>query len=406
MIKKLEESSNTFRRDFDREMDRSSLNGTSAEDRYNDNVADYENALDDLRRKFDRSDSWWQSRGDVQEVIASARPVNQMINALPFRQRIESRWNNMRNDLNKLADTYDLPGLNGGGWTGGNGDWNGNNGNWNGSGQMGDVPSWAVGTFYGRGGNGEDVRLVIERGGRVTADIGGSVSYGTIYKSTLRINGAESRVTRLNNGISTQRMDNGLRIDYSKTYSGGGGWDGGQSGNVPSWATGTFYGRNPNGEYIQLTINRNGTAVANIDGRVTNGKVYGEQLNISGASSRITRIRDGIRTTTDYGLSIDYTRTNNGGWNPGNIGGGQKGDVSSWAVGTFYGTNPADGSRITLTITRDGSVTVNSNGNVDYGSVFRDRLTINGATANIERTRNGIRTTRPDNGLSIEYVKR
>ena len=36
-----------------------------------------------------------------------------MMNSLPFRRNLERQWTKMRNDLNKLADTYDLPGLNG-----------------------------------------------------------------------------------------------------------------------------------------------------------------------------------------------------------------------------------------------------------------------------------------------------
>ena len=43
------------------------------------------------------------------------------MNNATFRRNLERQWNRLRNDINKLADTYDLPGLNGGGWNGGPG---------------------------------------------------------------------------------------------------------------------------------------------------------------------------------------------------------------------------------------------------------------------------------------------
>jgi hypothetical protein len=55
MITKLEKSSNTFRKEFDRQLDRSPLNGTREEDRLNGIVRDYETALDRLRREFGTS---------------------------------------------------------------------------------------------------------------------------------------------------------------------------------------------------------------------------------------------------------------------------------------------------------------------------------------------------------------
>ncbi len=309
IINKLEQSSNTFRAEFDRSMDRSNLNGTSSETRFNRTVADYENSLDRLRSDFDRNDSWWESRNNVTAVMREARPVNDMMTSLPFRQRLEAQWNRMRADLNSLADTYDLPGLNGGGWNGGGG---GNGGGWNGGGQMGNVPNWAVGTFYGRSGN-DDITLVVNRNGRVTADIGGQVVNGTMYRNTMNIDGGTARITRLNNGISAVRTDNGLRIDYLKTNNGGGGgWnpgDGdGQQGDVPNWAVGTFYGQNQ-GQPITLTISRNGRVIANVDGRATYGTMYRDTMTLDGATVRISRLDNGISAVrNDNGLRIDYSR--------------------------------------------------------------------------------------------------
>lgn len=205
IIAKLENSSNVFTREFDSQMDKSSLNGTSEEDRLNDIVRNYDDSLDDLRREFDRNNTWWESRNDVQNVMSDAQRVNQMMNSLSFARKLERQWNNMRKDLNKLADTYDFPALDGTGFGGGGG------------GNVGNVPNWAVGTFYTRnpqtGGN---ITLTINSNGNVTINSDGSVSYATMNGDRLNNNGIEARVTRTNNGIRTTRTDNGERIDYQR----------------------------------------------------------------------------------------------------------------------------------------------------------------------------------------------
>jgi hypothetical protein len=160
-IRRLEDSSNQFKVDFDRFLDQSNLNGTKDEDRINRIVRDYENSLDRLRGNFDSQREWWNARGDVRNVMSNARNVNQMMVNLPFGRRLERRWRTMRSDLNRLAETYDLPPL---------------------SNEYGDsgiivrpgvpvgpsrVPEWAIGTFRGMTDSGE-TQLTISPEGTAT----------------------------------------------------------------------------------------------------------------------------------------------------------------------------------------------------------------------------------------------
>ena len=409
IISKLEESSNTFRRDFDRAMDRSNLNGTSTEDRYNGNVRDYENSLDRLRRAFDRNNSWWDTRNDVSNVLSSAQTVNTMMNSISFRRNLERQWTNMRNDLNTLADTYDMPGVEGGGWNGG-GVWGGV---W-GGGNVSNPPNWAQGTFYGTGPDGSQIPLTIDGQGYVTAVIGGNSSRGTYYRGSLYINGASSSVSQSGNGIRTTRNDNREVINYSRNSSGGnwgnnGGNNGGNWGNngrvstPPSWAVGTFYGTGPDGSQIALTIDGQGYVNATVGGNSNRGTYYNGTININGANSRVSKWGNGIRTTrSDNREVINYTRNNTGGnWGNNGIGVGNR--PTSWAIGTFNARNPQSGGTIFLTITSEGQVTVNMDGNMSYGTMSGSTLTINGISSTVTRDGNGIRTTRNDNGERIDY---
>ncbi len=258
------------------------------------------------------------------------------------------------------------------------------------------VPDWATGTFTARNPQtGGTIILTIERNGNVTANLDGAVSSGNYNDKRLTINGVTSKVKRLDNGIRTTRNDNGERIDYTR----GGNSGGGGNGNVPDWAVGTFTARNPqSGGTITLTIDRNGYVTANLDGTVNNGNYNDGRITINGVSSDVRRDGSGLRTTrTDNGERIDYVRS-------GGNGGGNGGNVPSWAVGRFYASNPQNGEVIGITIESSGSVTVNFNGAVSYGTMNDDRLTINGVTSKVKRLKNGIRTTRTDNGERIDYI--
>lgn len=307
IISRMETSSDSFRRNFDRAMDNSNLNGTEAEDRFNNIVRDFENSVDRLRREFDRSDSWWESRNNVQDMIRDARPVNTMMVSLPFRRNIENQWSALRNNVNTVADTYDLPGLNGGGWNGGGGD-----GGW-GGGQTITPPNWAQGVFYGRAPDGSQITLTVSRNGSVNANINGAMSYGTFTRGNyLSIGGATARVTRQGNGILTSRTDTGERISYSRSGWGDGGSGGGGGNQIspPSWARGTFFGSGPDGSPITLVIASNGAVTVDIGGNMSYGSfTQGNVLSINGAYARVTSISRGIRTVrTDNGEVINYRR--------------------------------------------------------------------------------------------------
>lgn len=316
MISKLENSSDKFRRDFDKAMDNSRYNGTSAEDEYNNNVRDFENALDQLRRDFNRTNSWWETRNQVSDVVNQGQNVNSMMNSISFRRTLERQWNNMRSDLNTLADTYDLPGLNGGGWNGGGwngGGWNGGNngGGWNNGGQTSTPPSWAQGTFYGTAPNGSQITLTIDSSGRATAVIGGSPTYGSYYRGILTFNGNQARLNKTNAGLETVSTSNRETIQYSRNSWGGGG-GGNTGGRPPSWAIGTFRSTNsPTGGSIIMTINRDGNVYVSMDGGAagSSGTLDGSLLTIGVNTARVYRQGNGFRTvsTTD-GQTIYYVK--------------------------------------------------------------------------------------------------
>src|SRR5688572_24116422 len=168
IIRRLEDSSDEFRVDFRRELDRSNLS-SSQKNTYRRQVDTFENATDRLRSNFDSQNNWWNSRSQVQNVVANSRPLNITMNAIGFRRNIERQWNQLRNNVNTLADTYDLPGIAGGGWTGGGGGGGG-------GGNAQRPPNWAVGTWYWLEGYGRT--MTIASNGQITLYNNGRTSRG------------------------------------------------------------------------------------------------------------------------------------------------------------------------------------------------------------------------------------
>ncbi|MBA2647184.1 MAG: hypothetical protein H0U81_10325, partial [Pyrinomonadaceae bacterium] len=109
IIRQLESSSNDFRRNFDRALDRSRIDGTEREDNFNSRVRRFEESLNTLRGEFNRRDDWWESRNNVQQMLEAARPVSVMMNNRRLGGNLESQWRRLRRNVNKLAGTYNLP---------------------------------------------------------------------------------------------------------------------------------------------------------------------------------------------------------------------------------------------------------------------------------------------------------
>ena len=109
IIKRVEDSTDKFKKEFDKALDRSRLNNTNREDQLNQYAKDLEHATDDLRKQFDRTDKWIDNKEQVHECLSLASKINVAMRNRRLGPKVESRWNGLRYDLNTLADVYNLP---------------------------------------------------------------------------------------------------------------------------------------------------------------------------------------------------------------------------------------------------------------------------------------------------------
>jgi len=108
IIKRVEDRSDSFKNFVDKSLDRSALDGTRREDNINEQVKQFEKALDELRSEFNRHDRWLETRRHVERVMSEAEDVNAIVRRHVLRPAIEREWAFLRADINRLAGVYDL----------------------------------------------------------------------------------------------------------------------------------------------------------------------------------------------------------------------------------------------------------------------------------------------------------
>jgi hypothetical protein len=107
-IAQLENNTDQFKRYMDRELDRSAIDRLPAEDRIWDRVSDLERSTNGLRQRFDRTDSWWETRSEVKQVVEDGRRLNRILNRYRQYLKIRGRWAMIKREINSLARYYNL----------------------------------------------------------------------------------------------------------------------------------------------------------------------------------------------------------------------------------------------------------------------------------------------------------
>ena len=103
LLTRIEQRTDVFRRQVDRNLDRSNRNGTRYEENIAEYVTDFENATDSLKRNFDERDS---VAADVEEVLRRASVIDRFVNNNRLAPAVEREWSLIRSDLNTLAGNY------------------------------------------------------------------------------------------------------------------------------------------------------------------------------------------------------------------------------------------------------------------------------------------------------------
>jgi hypothetical protein len=105
VIRRIENGADRFRADMGNALDRSTYNGTRAEDNINQFMRDFETATDQLRSRFNSRNS---AASDVENVLRQATYIDDFMNRNRLSMRAENDWTSLKADLNQLASAYSV----------------------------------------------------------------------------------------------------------------------------------------------------------------------------------------------------------------------------------------------------------------------------------------------------------
>jgi len=103
LLTRIETRTDAFKRRVDRSLDRSVVNNTRTEDSISTYVANFENATDRLKQRFDARES---TGADVSEVLTRALYIDRFMARNRLSNNAESEWRLLRQDLDTLAGYY------------------------------------------------------------------------------------------------------------------------------------------------------------------------------------------------------------------------------------------------------------------------------------------------------------
>ena len=82
---------------------------SNKKDALDDALGDLNRSTNRLRRKFDPTDKWMETKGEVERVVDDARKINQVIARGSYGAEAARLWAVLRTGINDLARAYGVP---------------------------------------------------------------------------------------------------------------------------------------------------------------------------------------------------------------------------------------------------------------------------------------------------------
>jgi len=79
---------------------------SAKKDELDDALGDLNKSTNRLRRKFDATDTWMQTKAEVQHVVDDGRKINQVVARGAYGSEVARLWTVLRSAMNDLARIY------------------------------------------------------------------------------------------------------------------------------------------------------------------------------------------------------------------------------------------------------------------------------------------------------------
>lgn len=91
--------------------DTQKANASNKKDALDDALGALNRSTNRLRRKFDPTDKWMETKGEVEKVLDDARKINQVVAKGSYGADAARLWAALRTGINDLARAYGVPPL-------------------------------------------------------------------------------------------------------------------------------------------------------------------------------------------------------------------------------------------------------------------------------------------------------
>ena len=84
---------------------------SAKKDKLDDALGDLNKSTNRLRRKFDATDKWMETKAEVQRVVDDGRAINAEVARGSYGTEVARLWAALRTGINDLARAYNVPPL-------------------------------------------------------------------------------------------------------------------------------------------------------------------------------------------------------------------------------------------------------------------------------------------------------
>ena len=105
-VHRLDRLSKDFERNIDRALDRSRANGSNREDRINDQVHQFRDAVGDLKSRVGNGRDLNNSADEARRVLQEGQQLDRIARPRWFDNRLASDWSQIQRELRFIGDVY------------------------------------------------------------------------------------------------------------------------------------------------------------------------------------------------------------------------------------------------------------------------------------------------------------
>ena len=107
-VQRVDRLSGQLKNDMDHALDRSRLDGREREDRINNLVSEFHSAAARFRDKFDGG-HFRRAQNEADQMLTLGWRLDEMVSRHELGDRVESKWSQIRSDLQAIQDAYGEP---------------------------------------------------------------------------------------------------------------------------------------------------------------------------------------------------------------------------------------------------------------------------------------------------------